>query len=68
MLTVSLTLKYSFFTPPLSDLGNYSLEVHFVGEALDTGRRIKDHSFQSTGDVIKYTFYNTLNLECVHRL
>ena len=31
------------------------MEVHFVGDSLDTRRRIKDHSFQSTGDVIKYT-------------
>ena len=44
----------------INDLGNYSLEVHFVGDTLDTGRRIKEHSFQSTGDVIRYTRYGEM--------
>ena len=38
----------------LSGLGNYSVEVHSTGDSLDTGRRIKEHSSQSTGDIIKY--------------
>ena len=38
--------------------GSNSVEVHFVGDTLDTGRYIKDHSLYSSGDVIKLTGKN----------
>ena len=38
--------------------GNNSVEVHFIGDTLDTGRNIKEHSLYSSGDVIKLTGKN----------
>ena len=33
--------------------GDHSVEVHFIGDTLDTGRYIKEQSLYSSGDVIK---------------
>ena len=38
--------------------GYNSIEIHFVGDTLDTGRHIKEHRLDSGGDVIKLTGQN----------
>ena len=38
----------------IGQLGNHSINIYFNGDTLDlTGRNIREHSFQSTGDAIK---------------
>ena len=39
----------------VKNIDGYSIEIHFVGDSLDTGRNIKEHSLYSSGDVIKLT-------------
>ena len=39
----------------VKNIDGYSIEIQFVGDSLDTGRNIKEHSLYSSGDVIKLT-------------
>ena len=39
----------------VKNIDGYSIEIHFVGDSLDTGRNIKEHSLYSSGDMIKLT-------------
>ena len=37
----------------VGDNGYQAIEIHLNGDTLETGRNIREHSFQSTGDAIK---------------
>ena len=44
--------RYNQLYVDIRQLGDYTINVHFNGKSLDTGRNIREHNLRSTGDDI----------------